>query len=194
MPAPEHRPIDPAKLKKGDVVKFNLIGTVISNNTGYGPKKIHVAAVGAWPQSIGVEGLDLIKTGEAAGQFTATEEITQTDMLKFMAAHCIGHIVEADYVKDDGEPRNIKGLFLGAGDDEHRGRFGIMEVVPNPDPTGKPIYQHRLINNRSIWRVVANGVEYLDRNRKKPKTKDAASKPATTTTTTKSKAKAKAST
>lgn len=149
--------VDVQKLKSGDIISNTEYFVVESIGNRGSFKEYVFARTLDGTQSIS---FDLIKYNsyKTPTQFTETKKVPRTKIVEILQHHVKSHAFMVDFKKKDGSDRtmvarmvNFCGLF---------GRSEVMEL--KHDGTQKSfIEQKRLVDHRTIKRLVFNGVEYV---------------------------------
>lgn len=157
--ANDHAPqvVDVKKLKPGDIVSNTEYFVVESIGNKGSFKEYVFARTLDGTQSIS---FDLLKYNsyKTPTQFTETKKVPRTKIVEILQRHVQSHAFLVEFKKKDGSDRTMVARMIN-----FCGLFGRSEVMElKHDGTQKSFMeQKRLVDHRTIKRLVFNGVEYL---------------------------------
>lgn len=141
-------PTDPAKIQVGDYMAFTYWGKIKQIN---GPHDLLVTNLDTGTD-FSVRGRELIVTAATADRSQETKKVNQTQLLEILVT-CYNRPFTVDFEKDDGSPRTMRCRLIKP--DPLRGRSQVEDLE---QPANARI---RLINHRTVSRLVVDGVEYV---------------------------------
>ena len=103
-------------------------------------------------ESFEVSGKPLIDAAFSADDFSSTEKVTQTQIAEKLV-HSFNRPLTVNFTKKDGSPRTLRGRLLSS--EQLLGRSYVEDLDTSDD------HKTRLVDHRTISRLVVEGVEYV---------------------------------
>lgn len=144
-------PLDPFKVKKGDLMAFVYYGKVESVTNGGNFLSIK------WLDKIGgfnVDGTELVKDSFSADQFEEEKKVNQTDCIDILMKS-YNKPFTVCFVKQDEEERVLRGRLVTT--DGKRGR-SMCEDLDLPGPEVKRLRQ---VDHRTLKWFIVDGIKFV---------------------------------
>lgn len=146
-------PVDPAKVKDGDLMAFTYYGTVKTiSKLMEGGHKLWVEGVAGGPDSFGVNGDKLIGASTSADQYHEEQKITKTAAAELLVS-AYNRPFTVCFVKQEGEERVLRGRLVQPEPLLGRSHVEDLDITEG--------HRLRLVDHRTIKWLVLEGVRYL---------------------------------
>lgn len=136
-----------SEIKPGDIIQLTHNCEVASVQPGVLHVKDKERGI-----NFKIEGAPLISSTKSGSFFNVTKKVTKTELAELLTkSH--GAPLTVQYTKQDGEPRTLRGYWVGI--DDQMGRSYCVDL----DVTEE--HKTRLVDHRTIQSLILNNVQYL---------------------------------
>lgn len=143
-------PVEPGKVKVGDLMAFTYYGFVTS--AARGGEYLNIRGVAGTPEQFSVNGDELVKASASADQYHEEVRVTMTKAAELLVAS-VNRPFTVCFVKQDKTERVLKGRLVQPEPLLGRSHVEDLEVAGDN--------KLRLVDHRTVKWLVVDGVKYV---------------------------------